>query len=372
MKKIILSLGLVLATVLCARAQVSGAYELRSKLTDLPYGTTNSFVVDTSYSSSMALQVAFAGLGANTTTANIGITNAANGTNGQTFSVALAGVTNVFMWTNSPVSSNAVLSSSYTNMTIGVTNAANLTNGAQLLIVRNGNTNTFNWASVPALSTDIQSNSTAAIAGTNLFLTLGGTFPLVSVGAGGIVTVQFNPGDTVSASFSPANWGTNGLTGTYAVTNYVTTNSLQLLVTNSAAQMATNLFNALAADYNGVIFPNLIVTMTSPTNVQLVTPFNPGLSVAVSGTWSTNSIVTNAIAGSVSFIASNSLDQVTWFSDSTKNFSVAYSSTTAVGCLSNWTSLGGIGWEKFTAQNASTNYAIPYGLQVKSAVKKGF
>lgn len=371
MKRIILVLGVVMATVLCARAQVSGAYELRSKLTDLPYGTTNSFTVDMSYSSAMALQVAFTGLGAHTTTAIIGVTNSANGTNGQTFTVYLGGATNIFTWTNSPVTSNTVYSSSYSNLIFGVTNAANLTNGSQLLIVRNGNTNTFNWTNVATYSTDIQSNGTASTAGTNLFLTLGATFPLVSVASGGIVTVQFNPGDTVSASFVGA-WGTNNLTGGYAVTNYVATNSLQLQVTNSAAYMATNLYNALSMDYDGSPFPALIVTMPSSTTVQLVTPFNPGLSIAASGTWSTNSIVTNAIAGGINFVASNTLDQVTWFADTAKNFTVNYSGTSAAGCLSNWTGLGGLGWEQFTVQNSATNYAIPYGLQVKSGVKKGF
>ena len=100
---------------------------------------------------------------------------------------------------------------------------------------------------------------------------------------------------------------------------------------------------------------------------------NPGFSLtnSTSPAWATNLITTNAIAGGLVFVASNSVDQLTWFPDVAKNFTVNYSSTSPVGLITNWTSIGGIPFWKFTVQNAAANYAVPSNLRATPSVKRG-
>ena len=371
MKNTILTLGLILATAIGAFAQENGAYEKRAKMTGLDYGSTNSFVVDGTYGTTLALQASFTGTAVRTTTTLLGITNNDAATNGSQLTLTLAGTNYVYTWTNNPVTSLTTYSAPYTNIVLGITNVAALTNGQTLSITVNAQKNVFTWTNAPVARTDIATNSNLGQSITNLWLTLANNYATVNLAASNI-TVTVNPLDVVSVAFNEGltqtNWGTNSLVGIYSITKSIGTNAMQLLQTNAVGWSVTNLLVKLSTDFAGA----LLVTQPAANQVQLLTVLNPGLSISSSGLWATNLMTTNAINGYINFKGSNSLDQVTWFRDTTNDFSVAYSSTSKVSALMSFTSLGSVGYWAWSVENSSTNYAIPQPFSVISTVKKGF
>ena len=366
MKKIIFLFAAVMAMAFSASAQLE--YRQTPFVGGLPVGTTNSFVVDTRNTSGLALQVAFSGSGANTTTALIGVTNSANATNGQSISVIVAGVTNLYIWTNNPVLTITNLSGLATNLVIGITNIANATNGQTLAIILNNRTNTFTFATPAIFRTDVPTNATVAGLATNLSVAIARTlYPRTVTVADTVITLSSLSTDYQIGASETNNILTNNLIGFYTVTNVVTTNSLQILQTNAIGATATNLFNKLSNDFSGT----LTVTMPTTTQVQIVTILNPGLTVTQSGTWATNLITTNAINGFLNFQASNSLDKVTWVRQTARDFTVSFNGTTAVAYSTNYTDLFAAGWWAWSVGNSVTNYANAGGIQILSAVKQG-
>lgn len=367
MKKTIFVLATLLSLVLSASAQLE--YRRTAFTQAVPVGTTNSFVVDTRNTSGLALQIAFAGAGANTTTAVIGVTNSANATNGQSLSVIVGGVTSIYLWTNAPVLFSTNLSGLATNLVIGITNTTPGTNGMVINVVLNNRTNAFTFNTPAQALTDVSTNATttAGIA-TNLANSLTRTFrPRTVTVASSIVTLSTLTSDYQIGENDSGGFLTNQATGFYAITNIVGTNSLQLLQTNDPGATATNLAVKLAADYSGV----MTVTMPLTNTVQLVTIGNPGLTVTATGNWSTNLITTNAINGFLNFQASNSLDKATWVRSGTRDFTINYAGTTNVVWATNYTDLFAAGWWSWTVGNALTNYATANGVQILTAVKQG-
>jgi len=364
MKKLILFVAILLGVLAVnSRAQKLPVYTVQEFNNDLPYATTNNIVIDVTGASAVSIVPSMAGIGAHTVTAIVGVTNSANATNGQTLTLTVGGTAYAYTWTNVVTSTQTNLSSPYTNIVIGITNAT-LTNGMTLTVVKNAQTNLFTWATAASATTDIQTNTSPTTSATNLYSTLLNTFDLVTVNSNA-VTIRFAVGDRVLVSDS-GGWGTNASTATYSVTNIVSTNTLQVASTNSAANAATNLYTKLSTDQT-----NLIVTYANAVSLSLVTIGNPGFTLATTGIWSTNLITTNAIAGSVYFYASNSLDKVTWFRNAAQDFSLAYSTTANVSGITNFTSLPHYGYISYRIENAATNYSQAAGFILKAATKKG-
>ncbi len=362
-------LGLVSIMVLAFSATAQLEYRATPFVGGLPVGSTNSFIVDTRNTSGLALQVAFAGSGANTTTAIVGVTNAAGATNGQTFTIYLGGTTNTYTWTNSPQLLVTNYSLPATNLVLGVTNSVNGTNGATFSIILNNQTNVFTFTTPAMARTDVSTNAPAAAAvATNIAISISRTFfPRTVTVNGTVVTLTTLPTDYNVGELDFTNLFTNTLTGFYTVTNIVATNSMQLQQTNNAGYTATNLFNRLTNDFAGT----LTVSQTASNILTLVTVLNPGMAVAASGLWSTNVITTNNITGFLNFQASNSLDKITWVRQSARDFTAPYAGTTNVTFSTNYTDLFAAGWWSWAVGNSTTNYANAVGIQILSAIKQG-
>ncbi len=360
----------VLWSVVCgpAFAQTQTQLELSTINDSLDYGATNRFAVDVSRSSVLSVQVAFTGAGAHTTTAAIGVTNSAAATNGETLNIVIAGVSNIYTWKPSPVTLATNYSLPFTNVLITLTNAAEASNTLTLTVALNSRTNVFTWTNAVYNATDLLTNTTSALIGTALYNALQAKYPAYLISQPTATTIAFpaNFNDRLTISAGDF-WGSVASSVVYSVTNIVATNSMQIASTNTAAAAATNLYTRLAADLS----TSLTVSYASATAIQLVTRLDPGLTVFASGIWSTNLLTTNAIAGGVIFSGSNSLDRVTWFRDSTKDFTVPYSTTTAVSFLTNWTGIGAVGWYGWAVQNAAANYAAPDRLLINIATKRG-
>ena len=367
MKKFLFVILSILTLALSASAQVE--YRRTAFTQALNVGTTNSFVVDTRNTSGLALQVSFAGAGANTTTAIIGVTNSANAVFPQTLSVIVGGVTNLYAWTNAPTLFTTNLSGLATNLIIGITNTAPSTNGEVVNIVLNNRTNVFTFNTPAMALTDVSTNASAtAGVATNFANSLSRTFtPRTVTVANNIVTLSTLSSDYQISENDSGGFLTNQLVGFYSITNILGTNSMQLQQTNAIGATATNLYNQLASDYAGV----LAVTMPNTNQVQLVTILNPGLTTTATGTWSTNLITTNAISGFLNFQASNSLDTVTWTRQASRDFTVAYAGTTNVVFSTNYTDIFAAGWWAWSVGNSSTNYANANGIKILAAVKHG-
>ena len=367
MKNFFLILAALLGLLLPARADIE--YSAVASNAALRSGTTNSFIVDTRNTSGLALQVALQGTGVNTTTALIGVTNAANAATPQTVTVTIAGTNYVYSWAANPQLLVTNYSLPATNIVITVTNAAIAAGTNNPLTVSLDNrTNTFTWAAQRYYPTNIATGTGTAAEATNIYNTLASFYPALTITvAGSSVTINGRTGDG-QLSVGDATGGTTNVVGSYyTVTNIVSTNSMQLLTTNTAALAAVNLFTQLSNDFSGI----LTVTQPSATVVSLVTIGNPGLTVAESGSWATNAITTNAIAGGINFNASNSLDKVTWFSAPSRSFSLAFNNTSQVTLSTNFTDIFSAGWWKWSEENASTNYADAIGVKILSATKRG-
>ena len=284
MKKLIFLIATVLSIPWGASAQLE--YRRTSFVSALPSGQTNTIVVDTRNTSGIALQVAFTGDAANTTTAIIGVTNAANAAFPQTLTIALAGTNHVYTWTNAPALLVTNLSVPATNIVITVTNyaiAASTNNTFKVSF--NNRTNTFTWAVNRAKPSFIWTNSSAANGATNLWSTLNSFYPtrIITV-AGSSVTINANAGDG-QIWVGDTVGGTTNVVGSYfTVTNVATTNAMQLLTTNAIGWAATNIFNQLSSDFSGL----LTVTQPSSGVISMVTAGGAGLTVSETGAWATN------------------------------------------------------------------------------------
>lgn len=157
-----------------------------------------------------------------------------------------------------------------------------------------------------------------------------------------------------------------GVNSLYTWTTNTPTTS-QIAIGASTASSATNLALKILAQHP----TDLTVDYSGAPLLSIATLGNPGFTFTNTPVWNTNVITTNAIAGALIVVASNSLDKTVWFPDTAKNFRLAYSGTSVVSCLSNWPSIGAVGHYRFAVNNHSTNYAIPQGLQIKSGVKTG-
>jgi len=364
--KFILIFASVLSLTLTASAQLE--YRQTTFTPTLPSGSTNAFVVDTRNTSGLALQVALTGSGANTTTALIGVTNAANAAFPQTIAVTVGAVTSTYQWTNNVTALVTNLSALATNLVIGVTNFSNATNGQTFNIVLNNRTNTFTFATPATLLKDVATNGVIEGLATNIANSLTRTFkPRVVTVAGAIVTLTSLASDYQISESDAGGFITNNSVGFYTITNIVATNSLQLLTTSTPTLAAVNLFNQLSNDFSG----SCVVSQPSATVVSLVTIGNPGLTVTETGAWATNAITTNAITGFVYFNGSNSLDKVTWFRATTRDFVLPLNGTSRVSIYTNFTDIFAAGWWSWSVENAATNYANAIGIQILAAVKQG-
>lgn len=367
MKKLILTIALAAGLAAPAMAQ----YYQVDHFADPKSGTTNAISTPIFYgpASGYSVQVVFNGSGSNTIIALLGVTNAPANTTGKSVTVYYNGTNYSYTYTNVVTTQMTNLSAPYTNIIITVTNSANLTNGETITIVQNAQTNIFTWTNAAAAMTDVQTNSDLGLAITNLWTTLSANYPLVSL-AGSNVTISFRVGDTVQALFNAGmtttNWGTNVLTATYSVTNVVATNAMQIQATNSIGQSATNLYFKLLAD-----IPGLIITMPGSNQVQLATMGGQSLSFSNNTAWATNMMTTNAIAGGLNFRGSNSVDSLTWFRDSARDFSLAFSGSNIVTWLTNFTGQSNVGFESYGIENAASNYSHAASFQFRTGVSGG-
>ena len=361
MKKILFAILLIAANVFAQNPSVN--YSLQTAGDSIQWGTTNSFLIDTRLTTAMGLGISMVGTNSHGTTSLLGVTNIANSTNGQTFKVIVGAVTNTYTLTNTPWNSNVVYSAYATNLFIGFTNGT--VNGDSVTLVRNGNTNIFTFTNSPSAPTDVLTNTTANGSATNFFLVAGAYHRLLSLNGNLITWQTFPDGSTVSETDDSI--ATNQVIGVATVTNYTYVNNRQIMVTNTINQTATNIWTSLTADYS----PLFVVTMPTASQVQLVPVFNPGLAIPViSGAWATNLNTTNAMVGNLYFKGSNSLDQLTWFRDSTKDFSLGISAT-ATNYYTNWTSIGPSGFWSWGIENAQTNYGAVLLFNLKTSVKQG-
>ncbi len=341
-------------------------------------GTTNTLdtPIDVTAGNMFSVDVSFTGIGANKTTSLIGVTNTAGGTNGQTITLTLGGTSTIYTWTNSVTTNVSVLSNQASLLKIGITNIP--TNGQSFAITINGNTNTYTWTNTAqAGSTSFVQTNDIGGSATNLYQFLisqpiiGDLFTVTQYATNGVQIVG-RALDTLSNSVS-ANWATNLNSTVYLTTNTVTTNAHQILVSSSPGGAATNLYTTILADYSGSATTNrLLLSYYNTNGVQFVTPFDAGLLITNGGGWCTNQNTTNSITGNLVFKASNSFDRVTWYRDAARDFTIAYSGTSAVSTNAQFTNVGPAGYWTYGVENANANYAYPNGIQLYSTVKPGF
>lgn len=353
---------------LCALAQQNG-YVLTPAMTGLEYGATNSFYVDASYASSLALQVGFTGAGARTTVAELGLTN--NPAEDDALGIELDGAWTVYTWKDAPVTTATNYSGWGTNLVITFTNGA--TEGDTLTIIFNGIERAFYFTNNLDNPLYVMTNSVATNAAKNFYAIASSYWPPPQMSIAendGIVTIKSGAGGGAGGAWGDitdaAGVTTNTQTSYSTVTTVTATNLYQVATAASVEEATTNLYAKLAADYSSSLLP----AYASASTITLTTIYAPGLALT-NGAWATNVVTTNDITGNVIFKAYNSLDQQTWFADSAKDFSLAYSGTAAVTMLTNWDSLGAVGYWKWDVENAAGNYAYPFNLKVQSAVKRG-
>jgi hypothetical protein len=321
--------------------------------------------VDLTQSSSVGLAASFTGAGAHNITAQLGVTNSSKATNGQVFRVIVGAVTNTYQWTNTPWLSNVVYSSWTTNLGITITNTANETNGSICQIVRNSVTNIFTWTNAAFGPLDLQSNNDIGVSISNLVLKLSAYYDVLPQSSNSLLITGYST-DWKLLAYT-AEWATNWNTAVAATTNFVATNSYQVMVTNSAAAAATNIYTKLAADFS----TNMVVSLLNSVAIQMITIANPGLAIEATGAWATNLMTTNAETGLLYFNASHSTDRQLWFADAARSFTVALNGTSAVTQDTNYSSLPPFGWWKWTVENAGTNYGSALDLNVRTSTRRG-
>ncbi len=96
------------------------------------------------------------------------------------------------------------------------------------------------------------------------------------------------------------------------------------------------------------------ISYGSSTSVVVTTYGSAGLNITNAGNWAEITLVTNPAAGVLTFAASNSLDRIKWFRDSARDFTATLASG---GILTNFNSLGAVGYESYTVGSPSTNGA---------------
>lgn len=355
MKKILTLLAAMVAAVgLCVQPFFSN--------TQLDYSSTNTITIDCSGAATVAIQAAFTGSGARGNIGNFTFTNSAMGsTNGQLLTVEFNGTNTVYTFTNTPVTSVTNTSVPYTNAIIGgfVLPAT----GDSVTINLNADTFTLYFTNDTSSSSyAVLTNAVAGVAITNLYTKFLEVFPKRTVTQDGTNTITLT-GLTTDALLitNSATWATNQRAlGAYTVTNVYTTNLYHIQSHGSPKNTATNVYNKLSVDFAST----LAVTQASETNILLTVLAGQTLRVTNDAALGTNYNTTNAIIGSVNFVATESLDGATYIANAAKNFSVAYNGTTAVGIVTNFATPGGSGgFLRYTIGNAGTNYAEALNLR---------
>lgn len=103
--------------------------------------------------------------------------------------------------------------------------------------------------------------------------------------------------------------------------------------------------NGFAANSTNYLTPNLDLSHASGFAMSVqIAPYSPNTNTAGTGT--------------IYLLASNSVDNVTWFADPARNWSVAYSNTATVRAITNFTGLGHVPYEKYGIGNSGTNASI--------------
>lgn len=366
MKNILIVLILALGiTAITARAQYTTT-KLSLPTTTV---TTNALtdVIDLTDATSLGLDIGFTGQSLQKTTVLVGLTNLP--ANGNTFTIALSGVSVAYMWTNAPVTNVAVLSALAPLGTIQVLTPT--TNGHAFTIALNNGTNVFTFTNAPVAPTDVQTNSDAATSATNLFNALNALAPRLTPSYSASDTIQLTglANDRLILS-ATAIWASVASNYVFTVTNNVATNGLQIAYGATPSIATTNLSTRIATDYPN-INTGLIVSYVGPTNIQIVTPFGDPFTLSASSTYSTNLITTNQIGGIISLLCSNSFDKVTWYHYMPNDFSIAYNSNNVVNWVTNFGSLGSYGYFTYSVSNGAAAHANPQGFSFKYSKKKG-
>jgi hypothetical protein len=80
--------------------------------------------------------------------------------------------------------------------------------------------------------------------------------------------------------------------------------------------------------------------------------------------------MTSDTTNKLNFVASNSLDNVTWTADPARNFSLTLNGTSLASVLTNFNAMGGIGYEKFSiafpngpSANGVSNFVFGYAAK---------
>jgi len=344
-------------------------------LTHLGYGgTTATAVFDVSESSQFSAVVSFTGVSASNVVGTISVTN--NPSAGNTLALALNGTTNTYTWATTPVvyTTNLSVSAPLARFTL----SAAPTNGDTLTITRTDgaygaktNTSVFTWTTnTPTTQLQIAVGASAAASATNLYAKLNTygwsmTPPTLSYSSSTAVEVRSAPNLTSYVTNS-STYASTVNTTYYTVTNLVATNSLQVATGAASANAATNLFNKLSSDYSGQLVP----AYTSATAFTLTVPTNGALVITPANTWATATVASNWITGSVTVNASNSVDGISWFSDTAKTIVAPFSGTSAVSYQTNFTSVV-YPFYKYAFSNPVTNYATANTFRLSVVSKKG-
>lgn len=364
----------VLCVLLLLAAGFALAYDNQSlapaptRGTAFPPGTTNvTGVVDVTRNGSLALAVDFTGI--THTYAALAFTNNPNGGGAQKLGLFLDGTWTVYKWTNTTGLTLDVPTNYSTRLTLTVTNLDGGTNGTTFTFVAGGGTNTYtitNSLTGPVRNGGLIASSTSKNGlATNIFNQLAADF--------GALTYAYTETNAFTVT-GLTNYNLACTSDTIAeqssTTVAVTTNTIATNLyhvpysTNSSGEAATNLYTVLVRDY-----PLLNVDYLGSNVLRIATSGNQALVVTNNTGWATNAVTTNAIAGTLTLYASNSLNRAQWFAAPAYNVPVTIAA--AGGVLTNWSNLGGMGYFKWAVGNPSTNGAAN-ALRIESAIKEGF
>lgn len=345
MKKILLSF---VSFLLCAGAYgqaIPITVTLGSPSAFMPGQTNTTSAIDVTGGQSLSLAAKWTGVA--TTTATISVTNPAGTTNGCIISF-LGASNSLFLFTNSPIYTNAIPTNNATLVTVGVTNNT-VTNGHTISIILGAFTNTYTLTNESIAYTQIATNTNAASTATNIYTRLVTDYPSMAFTvADSLVTIQVATNANLSVTSS--SFATNGSTTLFTSTNYVATNSLQILTNATPAGTTTNLYEKLVSEFG----TGYNISYGSSTSIVVKTYTSTGLSVTNAGNWASITLATNAALGTITFSASNSLDSVKWFRDSARDFTATIASG---GVLTNFNSLGAVGYQSYSIASPTTNGA---------------
>lgn len=349
------------------------ASALNTTLTAAGAGGTNTVgIFDLSESTRALIQVDFTGAPERSNQGVLVITNPPAA--GATLDVVYGATTNTYTWAATVATTTNQLLASAPKALVGVEAVPSV--GDTFTIIRSNLnsgikvTNILVWTNAAPVNQNlVLAGASAAASATNLYTALknfGWTAPYVAVGyfkSTGVL-LQGQPNESWWVTNS-ATWATNLNTTYYSVTNAIAANTRQIATNATAAGSATNLYTKLATEYAG----QLNVSVAAAT-VSLSTVSNGILGFTASAGWATNNVVTNAIAGNITLVASNSIDGATWYPVTTNSITIAFSGTSAVSFATNYNGLA-YPYFKYTLQNPLTNCATASGFKMTVDSKKG-